>query len=309
MNRNLLLSIFFLGLFCAAASAQGPSYNQRFEEAIQLEAEGEKRQAFDVWTSLASEFPQNGNLQYRAGLAHLESFNEQAGALPYLKLAEEIGVDKKYNPISPQEKKSPVTLYFYLAKAYHLGYKLDKAKVYYQKFLDEVPGKHFLFEDAALGLQQVANAEVVIANPVPFDIENLGPTINSPYPDYSPVISIDENSIFYTSRRLRDDSSNISIIDRTTGGYYDDIYVSYKDRRGNWQVPELLNINSDAHTATMNVSPDGQTLYIYRDDEGGSIYESTLVGESWTTPIKLPAPINSSAWETHLAATADVNTI
>jgi hypothetical protein len=59
----------------------------------------------------------------------------------------------------------------------------------------------------------------------------------------------------------------------------------------------------------MNVSPNGQILYIYRDEEGGSIYESTLIGETWTTPVKLAAPINSSAWETHLAATIDGNTV
>ncbi len=309
MNKTLLLSIFFLGLFCATASAQSSSYNQRFEEAIRLEAEGEKRQAFEIWTSLASDFPDNGNLQYRAGLAHLESFNQQVGALPYLKQAEEIGIDEKYDPISPQEKKSPITVYFYLGKAHHLNYNLEKANFYYEKFTEIAPAKHFLFDDAVLGMQQVKNAKEITANPVSFNIQNLGDTINTSYPDYSPVISIDENSIFYTSRRLRTDSSNINILDRNTGGYYEDIYVSYKDRRGNWQEPELLNINSDVHTATMNVSPNGQTLYIYRDDEGGSIYESTLVGETWTSPVKLPAPINSSDWETHLAATADGNTV
>ncbi|MFT6997179.1 MAG: tetratricopeptide (TPR) repeat protein [Cryomorphaceae bacterium] len=309
MNKTLLLSISFLCLFCATASAQSLPLNKRFEEAVRLEAEGEKRQASDIWSSLAADFPENGNLQYRAGISHLQSFDQKTGALPFLKLAEEIGTDAKYDPISPQEKKSPITLYFYLGKAYHLNYNLDKAKLYYEKFTEVAPSKHFLFADAVLGVQQVGHAKVITAAPVPFNITNLGDTINSPYPDYSPVISIDENSIFYTSRRLRTDSSNLSILDRNTGGYYDDIYVSYKDRKGNWQIPELLNINSDIHTATMNVAPNGQTLYIYRDEEGGSIFESSLVGETWTTPVKLPTPINSSAWETHLAATVDGETV
>ncbi|MFT4771485.1 MAG: hypothetical protein ACJAZC_001069 [Cryomorphaceae bacterium] len=309
MNKTLLLSIFFLGLLCATAPAQSTSPNKRFEEAVRLEAEGEKRQAFDVWTSLASDFPENGNFQYRAGLAHLESFNQQVGSLSYLKRAEDIGTSEKYNPISPQEEKSPITVYFYLGKAHHLNYNLDEAKVYYEKFMDTAPSKHFLFSDAALGVQQVGHAKTITAKPVAFNITNLSDTINSPYPDYSPVISIDENSIFYTSRRLRADSSNIAILDRNTGGYYDDIYVSYKDRRGNWQKPEILNINSDIHTATMNVAANGQTLYIYRDEDGGSIFESSLVGETWTTPVKLPAPINSSAWETHIAATVDGQTV
>ncbi|MGB6037155.1 MAG: hypothetical protein WBG42_12860, partial [Cryomorphaceae bacterium] len=125
--------------------------NKSFEEAIRLESEGEKRQAFDIWTSLAAEYPENGNLQYRAGMAHLESFNQKAGALPFLKRAEEIGTDPKYNPITPQEKKSPITLYFYLGKAYHLNYNLEKAELYYEKFTQVAPSKHFLFADAVLG--------------------------------------------------------------------------------------------------------------------------------------------------------------
>ena len=309
MKFNLCLSIFLLACSYQLSHAQSLSINESFEEAVRLEAEGEKRQAFDIWTSLAAESPLNGNFQYRAGIAHLESFNEKRGALPFLKVAEEIGVDAKYDPLSVQESKSPITLYYYLGKAYHLNNSLDKAITYYERFQEVAPAKHFLYQDAVLGAQQANSAKVIMADPVKFEVINLGSTINSPFPDYSPVISIDENSIFYTSKRLRLDSSNQFITDRNTGGFYEDIYVSYKNRKGEWQEPELLNINSDVHSATMNVSPNGQTLYIYRDDEGGSIYESMLVGESWTEPIKLESPINSPSWETHLAASVDGNLV
>jgi hypothetical protein len=290
-------------------SGQTASFGQRFEEGVQLEEEGERSQAFDIWTSLAKDYPSNGNIQYRAGIAHLNSFNLKKSALPYLERAETLGVNEKYNPLSPQEDQSPITLYYYLGKAYHLNYKLDAAAEYYQRFMEVAPAKHHLFDDAELAIRQVANAKILTANPVKFEIENMGNVINSQYPDYSPVISIDENALFYTSRRLRPDSSNIDIKDRNTGGYNDDIYVSYRDRKGNWQEPELLNINTTDHSATMNVSPNGQVLYIYKDDEGGSIYESTLVGETWTEPVKMSDKINSEAWETHLAITADGSTI
>jgi len=309
MKLRLFFGAFLVILFGNKTYSQDFSLNKGFEEAVRLEEEGEKRQAFDIWTQLASDNPSNGNLQYRAGIAHLESFNQKKGALPFLRVAEDIGVDSKYDPLSVQEEKSPLTLYYFLGKAYHLNNNLGKAILYYQKFTEAAPSKHFLYDYALLGITQAESAKKIMANPVDFEVINLGDTINSSFPDYSPVISIDENSIFYTSRRIRTDSSNEQILDRKTGGYFEDIYVSYKNRKGNWQEPELLNINSDVHSATMNVSPNGQTLYIYRDDEGGSIYESTLVGESWTEPIKLEAPINSPAWETHLAASVDGNMI
>lgn len=309
MKAKTSLFVIFLLLAPCLTQGQEASYAERFAEGVQLEDEGESGRAFAVWTDLASDFPDNGNVQYRAGVAHLNSFNMKKAALPYLRRAEELGVDKNYNPLSPQEKKSPITLYYYLGKAYHLNYKLDKAENYYRQFLDVAASKHFLYDEASLGLRQVENAKDLMAQPVEFDIENMGETINSQFPDYSPVISIDENALFFTSRRLRPDSSNLDLIDINSRGYYDDIYVSYRDRKGNWQEPELLNINTNDHSATMNVSPNGQVLYVYRDEEGGSIYESTLVGETWTEPVKMTDKINSKAWETHLAITADRNTI
>lgn len=309
MIAKQIFCSFILLFFSWAVSAQDASFAKRFEEGIQLEDEGEKNQAFEIWRSLARDFSTNGNVQYRAGVAHLNSFNLKKAALPYLERAETIGINEKYDPLSPWEEKSPITLYYYLGKAYHLNYKLDDAEIYYRKFMEAAPAKHFLFPDADLGVRQVANARKLIAEPVEFNIENMGGVINTEYPDYSPVISIDENALFYTSRRLRPDSSNLNITDRTSGLYFDDIYVSYRDRKGNWQEPELLNINTDEHSATMNVSPNGQVLYIYKNDEGGSIYESTLVGETWTDPLKLTDKINTEAWETHLAITSDGNTI
>jgi len=309
MNAKLIVCTLFLAVFTTAGHSQDASLEKRFEEGVQLEEEGEKSQAFEVWTSLAKDYPSNGNIQYRAGVAHLNSFNLKKAALPYLKKAESLGINDKYDPISPWEDKSPVTLYYYLGKAYHLNYKLDLAETYYEKFMGAAPAKHYLYPDADLGVKQVNHARELVANPVEFNIQNMGSVINSQYPDYSPVISIDENALFYTSRRLRNDSSNLNVIDRNSGLYFDDIYVSYRDRQGNWQEPELLNINTSEHSATMNVSPNGQVLYVYKNDDGGSIYESTLVGETWTEPVKMSDKINSSAWETHLAITSDGNTI
>jgi Tol biopolymer transport system component len=57
------------------------------------------------------------------------------------------------------------------------------------------------------------------------------------------------------------------------------------------------------------VAADGQTLFIYRDDGGdGNIYESKLVGEVWSDPVLMGSDINTKAWETHGALTADGNT-
>lgn len=301
----LLMSLVF---YLNAAAQQG-SFAEKFSEGVKLDEENELSLSFQIWTSLAKEYSENGNLNYRAGLAHLRIGRQKKAALPYLQQAVEIGISKNYDRFSPLEKQSPVESLYYLGKAYHLNYKLDQAMESYNDFLKRAPAKHYLAPMAMLGIRQAENAKDLIANPVDYKIENLGQVINTEYPEFSPVISVDENALFFTSSRLRPDSSNLMVRDRKTGDYFNDIYVSYRDRQGAWQEPELLEINRTDHTATVNVAADGQTLFIYRDDAGvGNIYESKLVGETWTEPIKLEGGINSSSWETHIAKSVDGQT-
>ena len=65
-----------------------------------------------------------------------------------------------------------------------------------------------------------------MAAPKNYQISNVGPVVNNEYPDFSPVISVDGNAMFYTSRRLRTDSSNTGVIDLMAGLPFEDIYVS-----------------------------------------------------------------------------------
>ncbi len=300
----------FLSIMSLGAFAQNMDFAQKFQEAVRLDEENELNQSFVIWTQLASDNPDNFNVNYKAGRAYLQSFNRKSAALPFFEKAVKGKIDKNYDPFSPAEKGVPVEVYYYYAKALHLNYKLQQAADYYEKFLVNAPEKHFLYPEAKLGLEQLNHAKILMKVPVEFKIKNLGPIVNSEYPDFSPVISVDENALFFTSARLRADSSNLGLKDRQTGLYFEDIYASYKDRDGNWQAPELLNINTRDHTATMNVSVDGQTLYLYKDDNGdGNIYFSKLVGETWSDPQPMPAVINSTAWETHLAITPDEQTI
>lgn len=303
------LPVALLIIISNSLVAQQSSFSSIFQEAVRLDEENELNQSFVIWTQLATDYPDNANVNYKAGRAYLQSFNRKSAALPFLQKAVQSEISKNYDPISPSEKKVPVEVYYYYAKALHLNYKLEKAQEYYEMFIKAAPSKHFLFPEADLGLNQIANAKILMTIPVEFEIENLGPIVNSEFPDYSPVISVDENALFFTSARLRPDSSNFAARDRVTGLHFEDIYASYKDREGNWQEPELLSINTNDHTATINVSVDGQTLYLYKDVNGGDIYESKLVGEIWSEPTPLQDGINSSAWETHLAITADQQTI
>ncbi len=320
-NGYAALCIIGLTMWSFGVRAQGEntSFNWKFEEANKLMEEKLFNQAVDIWKQLLETDPENANLQYKVGYCYFSSYNQKAKALPFLERASQLrksGASGSFNvagydPFEPKERNAPVEVDYYLARAYHLNNQFDQADVQYKKFLDEADQRHELRPMAARGLEQTANARALQASPMAYQISNVGPVINNEYPDFSPVLSVDGNALFYTSRRVRADSSNSNVLDLIAGLPFENIYVSYKNREGEWQTPELLNINppGPGHLASINVAADGQTLYIYRDDGGnGNLYESKLVGEVWSDPVLMGSDINSKAWETHGALSADGNT-
>ena len=321
--KNGYTALAFIGLsFCnLSASAQGDntSFNWKFEEGNKLMEEKLFNQSVDIWSELLTTDPENANLSYKLGYSFFHSYNQKDKALTHLEKASLARSSASYgsfntagyDPFDSKERNAPIEVDYYLGRAYHLSNQFDKADQFYQKFLDQVDEKHALRPAAKRGMEQTANARTLHASPVDYTVSNVGPVINKELPDFSPVLSVDGNALFFTSRRIRPDSSNRGILDPIAGLPYENIYVSYKDREGNWQAPELLNINPSegGHFATANVAADGQTLFIYRSDGGdGNLYESKLVGELWSDPVLMGSDINTKAWETHGALSADGNT-
>lgn len=133
-------------------------------------------------------------------------------------------------------------------------------------------------------------------------IDNLGDKINSEFPDFAPVISADEAVMFYTSRRPEEKMSP----DGT--GYFEDIYQSTRVD-GNWtkgvNSGEPLNIKGQ-HDATIGLSPDGHTLFIYTDKKGnGDIFQSSDEAGSWDKPEQMYKTINTDFHEPDASLTFD----
>lgn len=319
--KNGYAAILALGfVLCsepALAQGENTSFQWKFEEASKLMEEKLFNQAAEIWSGMVTSQPENANLNWKLGSSYMSSYNQKGKALPYLQKASDLRSSKYggfnaagYDPFDPTEKNAPVEVDYWLGRAYHLNGNFDKADQYYDKFLVETEGKHDLAPLAKRGKEQTANARAHGAGPKPYQVSNVGPVINSEFPDFSPVVSVDGNAMFFTSRRIRPDSSNNGVIDVVAGMAFEDIYVSYKDRNGVWQAPELLNVSAQGHEATVNVSADGQTLYIFRDDNGdGNLYESKLVGELWSDPVLIGSDVNTRSWETHCALTADGSTL
>jgi outer membrane protein OmpA-like peptidoglycan-associated protein len=166
-----------------------------------------------------------------------------------------------------------------------------------------------LIRDVDRQIEMCYNAKKLEANPLKIKIDNLGDSINSKYPEYSPVVSIDEKTIIYTSRR----PGSTGGLKDTDGKYYEDIYTASYDAVANnyFNVRNMGNkINTAGHEASVSLSSDGKQLFLYRDDKGdGNIYTSKFVDGEWSKPEKMPEPINTKAKETHACLSPDGNTL
>ncbi len=293
-------------VFCSL-NLMAQSFREIFTEANLLTEDGYYGLAIPLWESLLAENPDNANLNFKLGKCLLSQGIDRNLALPYLEEASK-DVKKIYDPFTADFKSAPDETYYYLGLAYHITGKLDFAQEFYDKFLVTAGEKHFLKDAANRGLIELETARELMAKPLDVNISNIGGPINTSFAEYAPIVAMDENTIYFTSRRLRPDNTNESALEPTTGMYYEDMYVTYRNINGNWMNPELLNINIPGeHSSVVSMSRNGRKLYIYRVYKGnGNIYESDFkLGIGWTEPTLVGSDVNSAHNEYFAAITSD----
>jgi outer membrane protein OmpA-like peptidoglycan-associated protein/tetratricopeptide (TPR) repeat protein len=251
--------------------------------------------------------PQNANYHYRKGYIILDSRQDFETALPYLIFASS-KISKIYDMYSAKEDGSPQDVYYHLGRCYHLDEQLDKAKQFYQKFIDESTVKSELIPKAKLRIVQCDVAKELIAKPKSATVKNIGDVVNTVYPDYSPVISLDGTSLYFTSRRQWEDQSTDDYRDPQLNQFPEDIYVSYIDEEQKWSKPSRLSFcEGRLNEASVTVSSDERMIYTYEDRTGnGDIYYSDFQQSEFSF-LKLfdNKKVNTKYWETHCTVTPD----
>ncbi|GAB4449987.1 MAG: hypothetical protein OHK0036_07860 [Bacteroidia bacterium] len=307
MNKKILTCLSFLisSISVFAQTDDKKSYKDYFTEGSYLILEENYPLALQNLKKAYEIDSTNANINFLIGECYLHSALEKSKAEYYLAKAVQ-KVRKKYSPNDPSEKSAPPHAYLYYGHALHINYKFDEAIQNYDKFLS------FIGTSAAKEWQSEVNyyknqsnfAKKMVANPINVKLINMGDSINSPYPDYSPVLTADERMLIFTTRR-----PNVQCSEKTPDGqYFEDLVVSYKDDNGNWSKPQPLseNVNTCGHEASINLTPDGQTLIVYKDDNGnGDLYFTQWDGRQWSSLQKFGSDINTEYWETHACLSTD----
>jgi outer membrane protein OmpA-like peptidoglycan-associated protein/tetratricopeptide (TPR) repeat protein len=244
---------------------------------------------------IANQFnPNSAALNFKIAVCYYNIPSQKLMGLTYIEKAKTLNptVDPMFN--------------YYLGRLYHLASRWDDAIGAYRNYLNTLnvdPAKNKdRIADMNRKIGECINGKEYVKNPQRVFIDNLGGTVNSSDPEYTPIITADESEMMFTSRRST-----------TTGGgkdqdhqYFEDLYIT-KYVNGQWTTPMNMGkpVNSEDHDATAGLSPDGTKLYVYRPTKGGDIYESDLKGASWTEPEKMNKNINSDGHESSVSLSGD----
>lgn len=282
------------------------SLDELVYESSQLLENNQFHQANLLTDKLLEIDAENCNFNYRKGYILLEYAGNFIDAEKYLSKGAE-KVNPNYDLFSAKEKAASVDGYFYLGKAKHMLGKIDEAEALFNRFLKESIKKSVLNPIAELALKQCNVARNQLANPNPnLQIRNIGNVINSKYPDYSPIISLDGSALYFTSRRPWENQTNSSISENL-----EDIYVSVLDDNDEWTAPTRLNFCVQTENeASVAVSADERRVYLYRDQQGGDIYFSDFSNNKFNAiEPDTRKGLNTPSWETHCSVSLDGNTM
>lgn len=191
-------------------------------------------------------------------------------------------------------------LYYYLGAACQRANLFDEALNSFLR-LKKLLGLNEDLLDLEKRIEACRQGIAYMAHPTNAEVTNLGPNVNSDYPDYSPVLSPDESLLIFTSKRKG-----------TTGGrmtddfyYYEDVYFSRRLNDDEWNTSSKIDssfrqnallfflfskaenisqINTNDHDACISMSPDGKKLFLLR---GGNVYSAEYKDSKWEKPVKV----------------------
>jgi len=303
MIRPVIVIALLLSFIVQLAQAQSETKfdNKKFTQAVRLADDKAFDEAIDLFSDLLEAEPENVAVLYNIGNCYLNTSDGPDTAVVYF--------DKAYSLLEGEEKIGDlgVDIQLSMGKARQYLLKHEEAIGIYEELISILPAEDEpLKQEARREIEVCENAIELMQSPVQLKVKNLGPNINSKYDDHSPLISGDQSTLFFTSRRASSYSELLF-----DGQYAERIYQSTKLETG-WKKAKSMKamFKKHGHEAGVGLSAQATELSIYRNDvDGANIYISYFDGETWAEPIKMESPINSKYDDTHVTSSVDKQTM
>lgn len=304
------LYILLILLVCSASQAFAQSgdirsvteeeFNQELEETEEDKAKrrlkvnkksamahywnGNFRAALDDFLILLSENPKDAEINFYIGACYLESNIDKSKSIDYLEYVVQLD-------------KFPKEAIYQLGRAYMFAHRFDEAITTFNKYKDIARGDNDNIITGGRMIEQCFNAKQLVKYPLDATFENLGPNINTAYPEFNPFIPEDESFIVFTTKRP--DCLGLQL--DFDGFKTPDIFRA-REYRGHFREARNIgsSVNTEWYEEVVGISADGQELLVYIDNFDGydDIYVSPRKGMFFDDYLDLGRNINSDDVET-----------
>lgn len=291
----LLLAISFSGF---SRNAESYSDKRRLKQADNLYTYADYEAALPIYLEVLRKYPDNWKINYRIGICYYYSTTARPRSVPYFAKA-----------VQASTKDTMPDLLFHAGLAYLCVNDFENAEKNFLAFKRKAGTK---YRDPKLNqlIAGCASGRTFWSNPNKARISNLGPQVNSPYPDYAPVVIYKSDILLFTSKR----PGNTGNDKDDEGFYYEDIYQAKGESWNRWKEPTrydtsnvkrrgifslLFNkaevvseINTEDHDGSITLSPDSTDLYVFRY---GDIMKAKWDGTRWERPARIGEEIDARA--------------
>ncbi len=295
MNRKGILVIIVIWVFTVSALAQMP-LSTKNKKAIELYVEadnyrvrGQFNQAISLLQQAIEKDKGFSEAYFRLGVTYKMMRDLDRSTKSY-----EAGL---YLTIDQKKQKG---YFFELGDNYLQVGNYEKARDFLSRYLDSEILNKPKMDQATLWKRTADYAIKNKRNSSGFVPRPLSDTVNCFPMQYFPVLTADEQELIFTRRLGAGNEDD------------EDLVITRKDSAGHWTKPESIspNVNSAYNEGTCTISADGRQLIftscLGRKGFGNcDLFQSLRVGTTWSMPLNMGPQINSPAWESQPALSAD----
>ncbi len=205
-------------------------------------------------------------------------------------------------------------IYFSLAKEEFNSGKYEDAIKHFEKFISYPKVNGSLLWKSKQMIESSYFASDAMNNPVPFDVKNMGDSINSNHDEYFPTITADGNTFLFT-RKIK------TYLYGQLKSKQEDLFISNL-KNNEWGIAEPISeLNTPGNEGASALSSDGQYLFLsacndevevegaYKTLGSCDIFLSKKKGKIFANPRNLNEPINSSLKESMPSFSSDGRTL
>ncbi|MFY0599062.1 MAG: PD40 domain-containing protein [Cyclobacteriaceae bacterium] len=271
-SHSRLVIFAFVSIFFSFLT-KGQNLQKIYQEGEKALNSEDYKNALEKYQEVSFSYPEYEATEYKIELCKAMS-DDEFPIDSYLNLEQKYAGDEYYH--------------YWLSKIYMSRYMFEDASATLKTFHQQIEYSGNT-EDPEIQqlIERTNHLMSFFDNPDNYEIHQLESPINSSGDELSPVYFKEKNELVFASSR---------------GSVYPKIYNIYyakKDDNGWGSLTQVKNIGSFTEsTANVEVVKDGK-LFMFREENGGDLYFSRAIGDTWSLPIEFDSRISNNHLHSH----------